>query len=463
MKFLLMIMILSIQGYALATPAKFSQCEQHSKLKHVSWGSGVFFSEDCGTVYVLPPVASKFNISGLSLSGGDISTDCKAYELAKEGILSTEKTAKNIKIAMENGSERLVQLTEYQKNGLLPLGYSYVDLLEEVSAITNYVMTLESQIVSMSANAVNGKAKYGLIEGAHVSFSFISRHNDLVSEYQKLNPELHFERMPLEQSYLAITEKDNSNEILSTRMSAIHSITVPLVDSVISEEGENGVVKLPGKVFTDGASGQMVVSLIGACGFKDIRDDVDAANKVAKSFLAIDAVYQYQVQVQRKHKVEMNLRQLAERIEKVSSKGGFLSRKNIHKLTEKTEHESWIKVTSVSNDADFKFDDEYTQSVVKEEMSKFLEQIAHVRFGVPGSYPKAEMPDGESGAANAAGALSKCPHMYCQIGSYGLKFLDATFGSKTALSEYLKMEDAWSERIVDEKQMTKMVGSFTFE
>ncbi len=401
---------------------------------------------------------------------GDILSVCEGYGYAQDSIKNMEKSFNTLTKTLSASHDRIAELDGYLENGLAPVGMSKVEMLNEIVELTDLISTQNDKLKKLKSEAYEDKKYYSQIEGGNASYILESRYNELIEAYSDANPGIQFVRMPLDQSYLAISDKEL--DALNPTMSAILSINTPGIGElpVLKDLYEGGAtetsapLKLPGIVFTDSISGNLVFSAIGICPLiADYGLNLDDFNISDVPSLQASVLYQYQAQVTRKHKVEFNLHQLAQRIEKISSKGGFLRRKNVHQLTEKTEHESWIKITSLSEDVNFEFSDEYTASVVQEHMAQFLESIAHVRFSQPGTYPSAGLPTEENGADVGANALSKCPHMYCQIGSYSLKFISSTFGQKTALSEYLKTEDAWTSREVEEKKMVPMVGSYSFE
>lgn len=467
---ILFALIMIANATVQAAPSKFNGCEKKD-FKEVSWGSGVIFNSECTKAYVLPPKFGSMTIHSMSPTGY-VADECTGYRLSQNSANNTLESFNMATKVINSLYNRLGQLSDYSDQGLTPVGMSYIEMLEEMSKISDLISSQNKVITNMKDKAVAQKKQYAYSEGGVAKFFMESNYNELIKAYKEANPSYDFERMPLDQSYISVSDKDYSNEALNPTLSAVLSITsddfgpMPTLSpsglsNETSETSQNSA--LPGTIFTDGTSGSAVLSILGICPIID-EYGIELNNISISELPQLHAsvIYQYQVQVNRKHKVEFNLHQLAKRVEEMKSRGGFLSRKNIHKLTEKTEHESWIKITSTSDDTRFEFNDEYTKSVVQEHMADFLKNIAHVRFAEPGTFPKAGLPDGKNGADISAEAIGKCPHMYCQVGSYALKIVSGTFGSKTALSEYLKTEDAWTVREVDEQKMVPMVGSYTF-
>ena len=469
MKLLFMVAAMTlvmVEGHA--TPKKYNKCEKNINFNEVKWGSGVVFNEDCSTGYVLPPKGS-MRIESVRPTA-NIQTSCQGYASLENAITNQFKQVETLTTSTNYVYARMDTLNEYLSQGFTPTGMTMVELLEEVSALNKIVQENMSYVNDMRRGNIEDKKYFSQTEGGVARFYLETSYNELIQAYKDENPNINFVRIPMKQSYLSITDRTIDFANINPSMSAVIAIesanigTMPLLTNLFVEEQTGESVEFPGSFFGDSTSGSLTFSTIGICPLiQKYGLNMSDFSVADVPELHANVTYQYEVQVERNHKVEINLHQLAKRIEESVSKGGFLSRKNVHKLTEKTEHESWIKVTVLSDDVDHEFKEEYTKTVVQEQMQWFLDQIAHVRFGQPGSFPQAALPTGENGADVAAGALTKCPRMYCKIGSYALKFISASFGKKSALSEYTKSEDAWSFREVKDKKMVPLVGGYTFE
>ena len=469
MKFLFMVAAMTlvmVEGHA--TPKKYNNCEKNIKFEEVKWSSGVVFNEDCSTAYVLPP-KGKMSITAVRPTG-HIESRCDGYFALENTISKQFQQVEILTSSTDFAYARIKQLNEYLAQGFTPVGMTMTDLLNEIGELNKLVQTNMSTIRDMRNQNIEDKKEFSETEGGFARFDFESKYNELIRAYKKENPKINFVRMPVKQSYISIAEKTIDYANINPSMSAVLQITsdnigtMPLLTNLYVEEKSGSGVQFPGNYFGDSTSGNLTFSALGICPLVE-KYGVNMGGFSIDDVPEIygNVTYQYEVQVERYHKVEINLHQLAKRVQESISKGGFLSRKNITRLTEKTEHESWIKVTVMSDDVDHEFKEEYTKAVVQEQMQWFLDQIAHVRFGQPGTMPQASLPTGQNGADVASGALSKCPHMYCQIGSYALKFISSTFGKTSALSEYTKMEDAWSIREVKDKKMVPLVGGYTFD
>jgi len=461
-------MMIFVITEAQAIPKKYNSCEADIDFKEIESGSGVVFNENCTQAYVLPP-KGQMRIDGVRPTG-NLRPNCSDYSSVQRSISNQFRQVESLTTANNYVFDRIDMLNEYLGQGLTPVGMSMVDLLKELSELNKLVSENMTFIDDMRTKNINSRRDFAQMEGGTARFQLDSKYNEVIQAYKDANPEIHFLRMPLKQSYVSITDRTIDYANINPSMSAILSIessnigSLPVLTNLYVEQPEGEGVKFPGNYFGDSTSGSLVFSALGMCPLvEEFGYTMDGFNMDDVPLFHANVTYQYEVLVNRHHKVEINLHQLAKRVQQSISKGGFLSRKNIQKLTEKTEHESWIKVEVLSEDVDHAFTEEYTKSVVQEQMQFFLDQVSHVRFGTPGSFPQAALPEGENGADNAAGALKKCPHMYCQIGSYALKFISSTFGKTSALSEYIKTEDAWSIREVKESKMVPLVGGYSFD
>lgn len=454
-----------------AVPVKFSKCEEKISLKAPKNASGVFFDETCSTAYVLPPQSGSLELFQLRPTG-NLELVCEQYNDIEESISAMTSSLRMYSQRIESYNQKahdyLMQLNE----GLIPSGMTIEDVEAKIDELLNKVEDYQTKYTNSINSLKNLKAYYARTEGAVGQFLLESNYVALVNEYQQNNPHVHFVRMPLEQSYIMINEKlPKEGDPINLPMEAVISITSPMADYIpllknIRDPKPDDVVsqKAPGGIFSDGLTGEMSLSAIGVCPMmssKGLPDSIGMA-QLEKSIQA-NVVYQYHLQMHKKHKITYNLAQLAKRIESSSKKGGFFSSKSVHSLTEKTESKKWITFEVYSNDPSHNYTEEYKKEIKEQFLNSVLQEVAYVSFDNPANYPSVVMPTGPNGAQVIGEGLGKCPHLYCQVGMYAMKFLDATFGKTSAISEYIKTRDVWSEESFDEKQMVPYVGSYTFK
>ncbi len=465
-----LITILPLSGYA--TPVKFANCNTSVKLKSPKNASGVYFNDNCDTAYVLPPETGSFQISGL-LPTGNLQLVCQAYNDIEQTIANTISSLKMSSARIESFSKKAQDYMDNLEDGLVPVGMTAEEVDEKIDELLTKSTSYQAQFIKSFNDLKSLKAYYAKTEGAVGKFLLESDYVKLVEEYQKKNPSIHFVRIPIEQSYIMINEKTKSEteDPLDFPMEAVMSLSSPTADFIpllkqIRDPQPTDVppAKTPGGIFTDGLSGNIQLSALGACPLLDKSGLPESINMGdLDTYISANVVYQYHVQVLRKHSISYNLGQLAKRIESSSEKGGFFSRKKVHSLTEESKSEKWIKFEMYSDDPTYNYTESYRQEIKEQFLNSVLQEVAYVSFDNPGNYPSVALPTGASGASVASDALGKCPHPYCQVGMYAMKFLDATFGSKSAISEFIRNRDIWAQETVEERAMVPYVGSYTFK
>ena len=471
MKFLVCIVMI-LPSLCWATPMKFSKCSKELKLKEVSWGSGVLFDETCERAYVLPPRFGSMEITGLNPTG-NLELVCGEYEDIEHSMKSMTSSLKSQSKRIERLNKKVIQYEEYLEDGLVPVGMTIEDVEDKIDELLDKGDTQQEKYIKLWTGLKNLKAFYANLEGATGKFILESKYSDLVAEYQKKNPSIQFYKMPLEQSYLSINEKTpEDGDPTNLPMEAVISITSPGVKNMPllknmrepKPADEPDQPQAPGYIFTDALSGNINLSTLGVCPLMKSSGLPESINMSdLETFVSANVVYQYHAQVQRKHTITYNLAQLAKRIETSTKKGGFFSRKNVNSLVEDTESKKWITFKTYENDPTFTYSEEYKKEIKMQFLNSVLQDVAYVSFDNPGKYPSVVQPTGKSGVGTAADAVGKCPHPYCQVGMYALKFLDSTFGSTTAISNYIKTRDVWSSETVDQKKMVPYMGSFTLK
>jgi hypothetical protein len=475
MKFLNILMVTGLltaisSSDAFAVPVKFPACATTTKIKEVPGGNGVVFNEACDQAYVLPPQSGSFSMMGLAATG-NLELVCGQYNDIEAAMKSTTDTIKIYADRIDSLAKKAKVLQDQLDEGLIPVGETIDTVEQKIDDLMEKGAGYQDKYIKSMDSLRSLKEYYARTEGATGKFLMESKFANLVAAYQQANPHIHMERMPLEQSYLMINEKAPAQgDPVNIPMSAVLSISSPQADYLpllqnirAPKSGETPAPApaSPGGIFSDGLTGNIVLSAIGACPLMD-RSGLPESIRIEdmENFVSANIVYQYHVQAQRKHHITYNLAQLAKRIESSSQKGGFFSRKSVHSLTEETESKKWITFETFENDPTFTYSEDYKKEIKQQFLDAVLKEVAYVSFDNPGAYPSLIEPTGSNGAQAAADGLSKCPHLYCQVGMYAMKFLDATFGGTSAVSNYIKTRNVWSEETVDEKQMVPYFGSY---
>jgi hypothetical protein len=458
----------TLASTAYAVPVKFAACAKDIRIKEVPNGTGVLFSEKCDQAYVLPPKSGTVSLLGVGPSGNTADV-CKGYGNIEKAITSTTASIAATAARIESYNQKIKKIEDQIEEGLIPIGTTVASLEAKVKELKENLNEDNDLYIKSFNDLMVIKQGYSVMPAASGSFALESNYTELVAAYQAANPDIFMAKMPMEQSYLSIAQLGREDV---GPMSAVVSITangngglpisLPLLQNLREpKEGAPAAPVLPGPVMTEGVEGNIVLSVLGVCPLVAKSKNVSSITmKNLQAYINPYVVYQYYVQAHRKHHITYNLAQLAKRIESSSKKGGFLSRKTVHSLVEETKSNKWITFETYEEDPTFTYSEDYKREIKQQFLDSVLQEVAYVSFDVNGKYPSVIEPTGTNGVQAAAEGLGKCPHAYCQIAAYGLKFIDSTFGSTSAISNYIKTRDVWVEETVDETQMLPYFGSY---
>lgn len=455
---------------ANAVPVKYSQCTH--KIKEVKGNAGYYFDENCTRVYVLPPRQGTMTVDGYNQTV--VPSVCKAYHDTEEMHANFTSYLNSQSKLIKKYGEKIEELEEYIEDGLYPVGKTEEDLLLEIHELTKKMFEIREDIEKLDKDYVEDVQFYAQREGGIGTFAVENNYSDLIEEFRKANTKLNlsFERMPMEQSYLSVLNRVADGESNKVEMSAILGLAVHGIPQmpVLSGTGELILNQLPEgssmkemDIFGEALAGEIQLSAVGACRVKDAvgADDRFTFRDVAE-YLSGSVTYQYQVQVERRHSITFKMRELIRKVHEQTKKGGFFSRKTINKMLDDRETDSWLVFHHSSQDLKF----EYTEEYIREIKAEFLDRALRQVIAAKGDGLISELalidPSGKNGADVIGDGLSKCPHLYCQIGSAGFKVLSAIFGSQSATSELIQKFDADISEVVVGRKMVALSGTTAF-
>ncbi len=258
----------SLPAPSYAVPVKFADCAKSTKITAPKNASGVYFNETCDTAYVLPPETGSLQFFGLRPTG-NVELVCKQYNDIEEAITSNVASIKMFNQRIESYSQKAQEYMDNLEEGLVPVGMTIEEVEEKIDDLILKADIFRKHYDETFQSLKGMKAYYAMIEGAVGKFMLESKYNQLVEEYQKKNPSVHFVRMPLEQSYIMINEKahDPVEDPLNFPMEAVLSLTSPMADYIPllkqirdPQPTEIAPPQTPGGIFTDGLSGNIQLS-----------------------------------------------------------------------------------------------------------------------------------------------------------------------------------------------------------
>jgi hypothetical protein len=289
-----------------------------------------------------------------------------------------------------------------------------------------------------------------------------TEYSQLLKAFQKANPGVAVERMPLDESYLSINTQTKDDK---PPYGAVISLTPegakampPLPDPAALLDGKQ---RMPNQapdgslIFGDSLPGSLILSVPGACA---IRQGTGGG---IKSYISAGVTFAYQLQVRRDYKASLDLSELVRQIHEQTTSGGFFSTKTLDSFLDSRRSTEWVTFEDSAEDGRLQYTDDQIVELKKEFLDRALAEIVDLKTGQAGAVASLIAP-GQNGADAAGDALSKCPHIYCQIGAAGLHVLSAIFGSESAVSDLTKQMSSRHEESMTSLRMVTEYGTYTF-
>ncbi|MBC87593.1 MAG: hypothetical protein CL677_10500 [Bdellovibrionaceae bacterium] len=460
--FLITLALLVNTQWATASeaPAMFTDCADRVHIRAPENSAGYYFSESCNTVYVLPPLRGDIEVSRPTRT-----TNTRLCSLVNTAIDSNKYYEKKVK-KINKKIERL-QRSQSSNNSLDPwtIGEPSDDLDDDLIAddpVEEEIDRLNEKLRNAIKILIADNKEYSSIEGPKMTMTVLADTMSLVEEFKRKNRGINFQPMPISKGVLSfINSSTNTGEAKAALSWGVAGLNV---DSGFFTGLKPGDLAQPAVttnshvLFSGAVTGQVVLSLIGACPFVDesgsMPEAIDARDMAG--YLATSVDYTYNVMVNRSYEAEYNLSELFKRIQKQSRKGGFFSSKTIHSLVVEQNSEGWFKFKSLSEHPNHEFDAALAQTVKAQLIARALQTIGAVPVGqneAPGL-----LAPGEHGATVIADGLKKCPHIYCQAAGFVLGGLDAVFGSSSAVSNFIHTNNRWQKETVSESKMIPLMS-----
>ena len=454
----LLTQILLTQIVYAGVPVKYPTCAQNIKLKEVSNGAGVYFDETCSVAYVLPPAT------------GQVKLDQVAPNMNLKLCPSYESSLKNL----NNLYDKLTQLNE-RMNSSSSGGDHSNDIDTNTSIDGNGSSSPNDTIPTIDPAIFEEQAKiFKLIDSAKQTMAYFEDNKKgvavasikytldwgkLLEQYRAANPKIHFEKLPLEAGRIVFSRKVNSSDevVTGTITQDIYGIENT---SDITASGTLGA-KAGSVIMGDAISGQVVLNFAGACPFvKNGQMPSTIEGNSLSAYIAANFQYKFSLQSLRKYKAAYNLASIAKHISEVKSKGGLFSSKTVNSITDSNWSRDEFNFVMDSDQSSYEFESSLRAEVKTELIGRVLSEMA-LSTGQPVVMPQLSAPP-VHGSTVLADGLQKCPNLYCQIGSIGLRIVDSIFGNSTAVAEYIRTKDGVAVDNVTEKKMFSYLGSSTF-
>ncbi|WP_163834562.1 hypothetical protein [Spartinivicinus ruber] len=230
---------------------------------------------------------------------------------------------------------------------------------------------------------------FALKEGMTAGITYTLPWNELVNEYQRLNPSISFQAVPIKDSNFKFnTLQASSLETAFRELPGALSVSVAGKRSGLFVEpntlespqklGEQSDKNIP---FTDSISGQVRLSLMGACPLVDHEGSIkEDASKELHSYLMPNAILEYEVKVNRGYKAEYNLYRMYEKYMKTKTKGGgFIRHKKKTKGYENKIVEEGFTIEFLADGGEFNYTPEEQARIASEVKSTLINRaVKHI-------------------------------------------------------------------------------------
>lgn len=387
-----------ISGPALAAGPQFSTtCEVAKEIRVPGNSQGFFMSQDCKTVFVLPPAQGTHTITGRT--SGNLDRCQEVRTLNK----SLGEINKQISTAIKGKIEDTTLNELYAKRK---------KLISEYGDLANTL-------------------------GASVEMNFDMAIDSNLKKFRDYNEGLGVNIVPV--SLKEIGLKWNQKADQDPDMRVAFNQDLPVADS--------------NNIGSGSFSARLDLSLFGACPLRDPFTK-EMPSRIRASDLAglitPNVTYKYEIGASYTYVAKYNRGALAKKIRESSSSGGFFKTSTSSSLIETAESSGWFSL-------DMKCDDSRVCDQAKIEtalqikqrlMQEVLDGIALARFGVPMAPIESGTP-GKNGASTAADGLRKCANPYCQAGAILLDIASAAFGGTSKTDSYISTNNHMSEERVD--------------
>jgi hypothetical protein len=340
------------------------------------------------------------------------------------------------------------------------------------------LLELKDELLDLHQNVMGLYKDYGVLEGATGQIFWSTRWSSLVEEFKQKNPNLgvQWSQMPLTEAQF-ISSMKVPNENITTTLSAITSAIIPGAKisgfgGIGTGEKVDGASLLPsslnegGIAFGDSISGEIKLSLVGACPYVD---EIEKNNKIdsrrLSAYMTANLIYSYEMAARRGYTARYNLSNLLRKIETKSKRGGFFSTQALHSIAENGYSGDWFSITFDSNASEFQYTPQeqsaLTTTIKRELIDKAMAQFAVLNAG-QATVPQVPELLG-NGAHRSSKELRKCFHHFCQVGSAVLGVMDSIWGNSAATASFHRNNNVWVVDRVSGIQFVKRSSGLSFK
>ena len=423
-----------------------------------------------------------------------VTTENNRSDALKEEFIKAKKDFKDCSDLATNAASECVTQSEemtrtktayieHKNNVLAPLeesfeekkvNYNKIDLkITELSKRYTQGLTpifeLQDRLVDLNTKVMDLYKTYAPMEGIVSQVVFELNYPSLINEYQKLNPSISFEQVPIKAGMIFANGKSPSNYDLVSLPALLWSVVPGITDQRTGAAAmtpirgpmlrlihppEASTVNNSGQL--NSLSGQVALSLTGSCNYFPTGADTNKKSIDFTSFAALleaNMKLTFEVGARRGYLATYNMSNFMSRVEKNVKKGGFFSSSNIHSVVEDNKSNDWFEIKfDQPGSSEFQYSASEQSEITREVKGQLVDRALKNMAIASGAQPVGPSLPGQpvSGAGQLATSMRKgCGfNLYCQAGGFILGTLDNIFGQTEAVSDFKRSNNVWvSEKV----------------
>lgn len=407
--------------------------------------SGEVRVDATGQLFVAPTrstvTGSKFDLYGTancSVVENEFANERTTSDLLKFNIAEIAKFREDIEFYNLESREARKACTSARKTNSPEVtqlcAYSY-EISKAVKDLGEQLKPWTDQIVQLNSLVTQRMEKFGTQLGGFAAATVSLYNPSEITSVQEQNPNHRVSFVPLKDITFSFTaaEEDVKNDALAG-LSLRSTLGYSLVGEALPPAQMHGSVGANTAIKNGGNVGLgITLSRLGACN--------KAMTRAGIFFYKFDSFAYVN------GKAMINKWAAFTRLEENSSSQGFFTTSAVHKVYEDLKAgsiHSAIVVGVKEDSLDFQVEKEKLEALVLEDILKDMANGLAIRadtanvLGLP--------TPGTNGASTISTELQKCPNIYCQVGAFALKGLDAIFGGTSNRAEIKDQYDVKVER-----------------
>lgn len=362
------------QEFSNGLPRLFHN-EKNCKFKVITpdnkFDNSYHLSEDCKTIFVLPPAFGKVKLENYAISQ-NTKMLCEVSKISTELVTEMTKSARtnNLKIQELNQtdiSDRDENFKERRKNLYL----------------------LQKDIANFVVEVIDANNSYMKDVAMTATVSYTTEWSKLLKQYESLNSKNGFKvtRMPILKSIINYTSKipDDLQVILEgkTILDPVISAHIPGISHMEDGDEEAGELFLNGSI-----AGQLKLNANGACPLIEGGSYTRAEARSIAPYMNANMTYFYPLQLSAGYKIDFAVEELTKLIKKRITVNGKITSSGIMNDVISSNSNQYVKVTFYDNENGHSIPEKELEDIKQEIIESFILKILDKFAKLSGSVPE---------------------------------------------------------------------------